>query len=554
MSLKRILLGLVFIGFKISLIGQGLNVELGFNNQIGQTASQVLNYGGYTYFTRYEIPILSTTNKHILAKHDTSGMLLWEKEYEINAEIIGYGGMLRTQTLHMHADSSGIYVLTYSLPDCDVMLPTAIIIEKYSHEGLQLWMYSDVYESNEILPFSLDSVSAFSLGLDNRLNIGLTTNSGIEILSLHKFDGAFISSVIANLEEINSLVGLENDAFLVVENDKLKQVDTSGNVLFENTFNNPLKYLSVHNNQFYFISGDSIVVLDSSFSNTVYTTLPNSHSPQKIKIINDQIFISASDGSNTFIYSMQSTSEFQLLHSIPHSVNLNDFLSISFDHLYDFDQYHVTFVEPYALTEFSSIRYLDYSFNNNEQFERFGTDAGIVDIEIINTRVTYFEETFVMSIWVDAKVCVQNFGDNPIQRIRINDFHSASVWCYFNAYSEEFLDLNILPGDTAWIFCSNLYTSSSFYSTSSNGNPLNREICAYTSHPNNIVDLNVSNDEGCKNQFLGFLSLINPNDIEKSRKILKIVDILGREARPSQGKLLFYVYDDGHVQKIIHTE
>jgi hypothetical protein len=42
--------------------------------------------------------------------------------------------------------------------------------------------------------------------------------------------------------------------------------------------------------------------------------------------------------------------------------------------------------------------------------------------------------------------------------------------------------------------------------------------------------------------------------IEKNRKLVQIVDILGREVNPSQNIILFYIYDDGSVEKRVIVE
>ena len=42
--------------------------------------------------------------------------------------------------------------------------------------------------------------------------------------------------------------------------------------------------------------------------------------------------------------------------------------------------------------------------------------------------------------------------------------------------------------------------------------------------------------------------------IEENRKLVQVVDILGREVNPSQNIILFYIYDDGTVEKKIIVE
>jgi hypothetical protein len=44
------------------------------------------------------------------------------------------------------------------------------------------------------------------------------------------------------------------------------------------------------------------------------------------------------------------------------------------------------------------------------------------------------------------------------------------------------------------------------------------------------------------------------NEIINKRKVLKVTDILGREIKVDKNKLLFYIYNDGTVEKRITIE
>ena len=44
------------------------------------------------------------------------------------------------------------------------------------------------------------------------------------------------------------------------------------------------------------------------------------------------------------------------------------------------------------------------------------------------------------------------------------------------------------------------------------------------------------------------------NEIAKRRNVFKIIDILGREIKGTKNELLFYIYDDGTVEKRITIE
>ena len=54
-----------------------------------------------------------------------------------------------------------------------------------------------------------------------------------------------------------------------------------------------------------------------------------------------------------------------------------------------------------------------------------------------------------------------------------------------------------------------------------------------------------------KNYLKSKLSLENINEVPK---LIKIVDVLGREATPTQNTPLFYIYENGSVEKKILIE
>ena len=53
---------------------------------------------------------------------------------------------------------------------------------------------------------------------------------------------------------------------------------------------------------------------------------------------------------------------------------------------------------------------------------------------------------------------------------------------------------------------------------------------------------------------LGTISLINEGKVNEGRKLLKIIDVLGRRTKEIRNKAFFYIYDDGTVEKRIIIE
>jgi hypothetical protein len=535
--------------------GQGLNVELGFNNTISQSAFPICNYNGNTYFVRYEeFPDFSYA-KQILSKHDTLGNFLWEREVEYDSVItsnLSFQGIKPVQTLKLIADSSGLYLFAYGNPACDVLNPITVFVEKFSHTGTKLWTYFNIININGIDSNGFNNATGLSLNDDGNLYLLYNYTNNNKIIAIDASDGTQVDSLFVELSSASAIRKTNDSGFLVAEENQLKKIDSNGVTTQSLTFSQIVDDLVYKNEQYIALIGDSIALLNDSLTDIVYFHNPDYLEFQKIKVIENQIWLSARGNDSTYILNFNPTIGFELIQSIPRAIQLTNFSISSFEGVYDFDLYHITFVEPYQLTERQSIRYLDYSIVDSEQFLRIDSDVGVVGIEVTDANISY--STSQIDIQLSGKVCVRNYGATPVTRVRINKFHYINFFnCSFSAFSEEFINANILPGDTAWFYCSDLHRSFGFYSPSSEGNPINLNLCVYSSHPNNLVDLNVANDEGCESLVLGFHGVGSISSKNTNRKLLKITDVLGRETIKQPRQLLLYIYDNGEVEKVIQT-
>lgn len=546
----------VFIIFKGNKsLAQGLNVELGFNNAISQSAFPVLNYGGNTYFVRYEdLPDLSFP-KHVFSKHDTLGNLIWEREIEFDSVILANIDQLYSkplQTLELLADSSGLYLFAYGNAACDVLNPITVFVEKFSHAGSKLWTYFNTFNINGISSNGFDNATGLSLNEDGNLYLLYNYTNNNKIITIDASNGVQSDSLFVELNSASAIMKTNDSGFLVTEENQIKKIDSNGVTTQSFTFGQNVGDLVFNDEQYITLIGDSIAVLNESLTETVYYYNPNYLEFQKIKVIQNQIWLSARSNDSTYVLHFNPNTGFELIQVIPRAIQLLNFTASSFEGVYDFDQYHITYVEPYQLTERLSIRYLDYSLKDTEQSSRIDSDVGVVGIEVTDANISY--STSQINIELSGKVCIKNFGNNPINSVRINNFHYVNYFnCSFEAFSEVFNNVNILPNDTAWFYCSDLHRSFGFYSPSSEGNPINLNLCVYSSHPNQLVDLNVSNDEGCESLVLGFHGIGSISSNNTNRKLLKIVDVLGRETIKQPGQLLLYIYDDGQVEKVFQT-
>ena len=75
------------------------------------------------------------------------------------------------------------------------------------------------------------------------------------------------------------------------------------------------------------------------------------------------------------------------------------------------------------------------------------------------------------------------------------------------------------------------------------------EICSWTDYS---IDMQHNNDTSCVTTTI--ISVDELGYSEHTKYLLKITDILGREVEGNKNEPLFYIYDDGTVEKRIVIE
>jgi len=68
-----------------------------------------------------------------------------------------------------------------------------------------------------------------------------------------------------------------------------------------------------------------------------------------------------------------------------------------------------------------------------------------------------------------------------------------------------------------------------------------------------IYNLILTDSTGCQaiSDCIVYVNPLTVEEIEEAKQLIKTVDILGKQAKPKQTGLLFYIYDDGTVEKKI---
>ena len=94
--------------------GQGLNGELGFNDDYSQKAKGMVAFEDYSIFVKEQTQSASFFTRSSIIKVDTLGNEIWEIPiFPQSAEVVSV-------TEIIPSENNGIYILGYGRPICDV--------------------------------------------------------------------------------------------------------------------------------------------------------------------------------------------------------------------------------------------------------------------------------------------------------------------------------------------------------------------------------------------------------------------------------------------------
>ncbi|SFT51086.1 hypothetical protein SAMN05216474_0980 [Lishizhenia tianjinensis] len=519
----------------ISLFGfsQGLNYEYGLNDNYDQKATGVVNIGKYTYSTHQNYISNNYSSPSYLTKTDTLGQVLWTHEivYDNNEYLI----------IHeiIPNENDGVYLLIETMYHCDIANYASWGIQKFDASGNHLWtkpwMEIDIFN---------DKFTGLTLNNSNNIYLNFSNNSSSKIYTLNT-NGILMDSIEVPHFNLTKITSNSNSTFLASEQNKLHKYSATGTPLNEMSFNTTVTDFLTVNDTTYLITTDSIFSIDNNFQVISQNAVQNLSSYSHLKHHDNKLsFISHSNTAQniiTFDHDLQLLNNLQ----IPTVVNIDD--------PKDFNEHHLSIHSNFEITNSNKvIRQLDYSLNSNVNSSVNRTDIGVSNLNITQIDISDIPNVDgLYAVKIYAQALLKNYGNFPLNSCRLNHHHGPHVACGEIYYTQEFSNLNILPGDSAWIDLGLIFNHQSFYQPSVDS--ILRNTCVYSSHPNNLTDLNITNDEYCREITLGYVGIEEPQ-FHKKKELVKVVDIVGRETSIKPNILLIYIYSDGSTEKIYHTE
>jgi len=479
---KTIRLFLIFIllNSPVTYFAQGLNQELGFNDNYHQLPSGVACVDEYTYLVKSQKISGSFFTQCALLKLDTLGNVVWSIDIMPQfAEYIEVNQLIPTE-------NGGVYLVGNGVPTCDVLMDCYSFIQKYDPTGNLEW--SNTYPND----CYWQNLSGISLLSSNETMVNYVDSSGSHVLQLNP-SGIPIDTIPITSCYVQGFSVLSNTEIVGFHQDTLIQFDVTGTILNEQLFSSYVSSILTRNDTLLVLTQDSLFQFDNNLQVLNATTFAGISNYSKLKILDGSIYFIGETA--TGITRIGLNNQLQLINSIPFTVDLDAI------HYHDFSSSHVSIGDAFPLTLYNAIRYLDYSTESTVNEWVNWTDIGIVDVQINQQTISVVPNTNgVYTTNLDVSVLVKNFGTNVLQNCRINHRIAPTIVCSDFYYTEEFQNLNLAPNDSIWINLGWIGEYTNYYQTI-----VERILCFYTSHPNQKTDLVVPNDQGCEYVFFGYV-------------------------------------------------
>jgi hypothetical protein len=485
---------LILVFFTQSItFSQGLNGEIGFNDNYSQTATKLVVVNEFSYFINEQQQSSSFYTRCYLHKVDTLGNLVWKMPIDF--------GSVETSIIFelIASENGGVYIAGKGMTTCDVISNCIWYLQKYNANGSLAWTKTwDDITCSEL------TISALSLIETNNLILNYTKNPESRIVRFNA-NGSILDSLEITKTELQGIRNFINFEKIGHKQKSIFGFDSNGIVSNTLSFSKNVQGIEVLSDTLFVLTLDSIYVFDSNFQLVRSSNIPTYSNYSNLKVKTNQIEFISHGLNDQFIFTLN------------HNLNLINTLTIpvklALETPKDFNDTHLAVAFNYDLTAHQAIRHLDYSRFSAENAYVNWTDIGIIDIQQTQVSAEQITPGAVYEIKIYADVLIKNFGNATLNDCRINHFISPTVACNLNYYTEHFSNLNLAPNDSMWISLGLIHTEINYFPN----NTISKNICVYTSHPNYKTDLNVSNDNFCKTILVGYVDV---NELAREKLVI----------------------------------
>lgn len=543
--MERLLLIIITSHFSFIGYSQGLRGEYSFNNNYRHLIDGLICSNDATFIVHsadsFNVPW--SLNRTFLCKMNAQG----QKEWEISgAPPIGE----HFWTYGITEDGYGVTYLLGSNEACDYSTSYRYVLRNVSEIGEINW--EKVWHDNNGGQLNWEfHIHGFTRDYNGKYLFNYSQNS-----TLLDSSSIVIYDSFGDLEEI-----LQIDQYNLTQirfGTNYHIIGSSGNSLFG--FNNlgetensiilmgNILGFELHNGLIYVLTQSMIYSFQDDFTPVSSAPLEPYTINQKLKIVNGQLTVLRKTNSEVAILKLNN--DLSLF-----SNQIIDAIALS-NPRFDFNETHLALSNYHQLFAFGSSRFRDYSLNNPNSITINRTDIGVSDITInyVGLSPASGAGPGVQNLSIYASAKITNFGNYTLNSCRIGYFQGMHWVCGQMGYSQVHEDLNLAPGESIWIDLGQIHYETNYFGWTPPNGEFTKNICVYTSNPNGHTDIQASNDAICKTVVFGYVDLeenvLNP--LEK--KLVKIVDLLGREIEYGTNQLMIYIYDDGSSDKIFVSE
>lgn len=513
----------------------GLNCELGFNDTHQQSVGALCVWGEFTYLTHSQIGDEQGWY-YVLRKVDTLGNVIWT-----TSVLPGLANSVDNAEIAV-TDNGDVYCSGFTFQGTDVLDIKKFFIVKISSSGDILWSYLSDYDYTDYL-------QSGGLRLDNSGNVMINVSYSNNMISSESTifnvtsDGVLLDSLQIPLPYLKPLGTFSGFSKIGATNQTLYGINSSGTLTDSLSFSAPVQSFETLQDTLFVLTTDSVYKVSPTFQVLERAAINGYTDYGNLKVEADKIEFISLSSSLICIHTMSHA--FQYLHT--------DTITSTPDTKFrlNYNDEHVSIASDFDLSLYTSIRYQDFSRTSSESQIVHTTDIGVVAINFTDSTIVYDSQIYC-TINISADVLVQNFGNDTLQSCRLNCLKKIQFYTPDDFYYQYFTDLNLPPGGTVWLSLGEVRNEAVYIGQGSPG-VISSNVCIYTSHPNNVTDLNVSNDQSCRHLMAGYVGM-ETHTPPSNVTLRKIIDITGRETTFRPNTPLIYIYSDGSVKRVYRME
>lgn len=526
--MRKILPLLLSLLFSIYSFGQGLNFEKGLNSDYNQNIAGITVFQEFTYVVENVNHSNSFNSEGYIYKFDTLGNEVWKIEVLANSvsEVIKINSIIETE-------EGGVLINGVGSEGCDFGDFYAFT-EEYDLNGLVLWS-----ETHQDVNFSFGSLSCLYKS-DSSIIFSIFNTSQNSKVYFHN-STLGVDSLELSSAPILGANQITDSTFLARTSDSLFEYNFQGILLNTKTFGHNIKGLEkITNDSIIVLTSDSLFILNSSFQNLFSGSYNSYNSYDDLKIINGKVFFTASTPQIRWLINLENNFQIENSIGIPYDGNFNE-LEL------DYSMSHFSLGVDFSLTNFQSIRMIDYSLSRNTDFFINNMNVSVIDVRINQASTqenSSSDSLYAVNLNVD--VLVNNNSTSLVTECRINSYLGNAI-CNERYFTELKTGLSIASNTSVWVPLG--WIGEGDYSMFQNG--INYIKCFYTSNPNGVVDLNVSNDSYCKSGIAGYVLLDENREFSLSLYPNPVQDFLYLASKSNIEEVSIYLVNGKLIKKVL---